>query len=222
MKLKIFILLLLVSSCSTTQNNKDAKMATQRPSVRCMENSPERREEEGCTILTNRPLVGSLTKTVYWHLDRFDSLEAAMKAAGPNSVATEAHGSFWLVTVEMGAEDCHANQHVTRIGPLALPPSDRYLMRVLSSLLEPGSTTPIHTHSGPEVFYVVDGEQCVEMSEVGQHLSVGQSFIVPGNTVHRGRVIGSKARRALALILYDAAYPASNDLDNATPIASCK
>lgn len=222
MKLKIFILLLFVSSCSTTQNNKDAKMATQRPSVKCMENSPERRGEEGCTILTNRPLVGSLTKTVYWHIDRFDSLETAMKAAGPNSVATEAHGSFWLLTVEMRAEDCQAGQHVTRIGPLTLPPADRYLMRVLSSLLEPGSSTPIHTHSGPEVFYVIDGEQCIEMPEAGQRLSVGQSFIVPGNTVHRGRVIGSKARRALALILYDAAYPASHDLDNTTPIVSCK
>jgi quercetin dioxygenase-like cupin family protein len=222
MKLKNFILLLLLSSCSTTRNNKPAEMAIQHPSVKCMENSPERRGEEGCTILTNRPLIGSLTKTVYWHIDRFDSLETAMKAAGPNSVATEAHGSFWLLTVEMRAEDCRAGQHVNRIGPLTLPPSDQYLMRVLSSLLEPGSTTPIHKHSGPEVFYVVDGEQCIEMSEAGQHLSVGQSFIVPGNTIHRGRVIGSKARRALALVLYNAAYPASYDLDNATPIVSCK
>lgn len=192
MELKIFILLLFASSCSTTRNNKAAAVAIDRPSVKCMENSPERRGEEGCTILTNRPLIGSLTKTVYWHIDRFDSLEAAMKAAGPNSVATGAHGSFWLLTVEMKVEDCHAGQHVTRIGPLTLPPSDGYLMRVLSSLLEPGSTTPIHTHSGPEVFYVVDGEQCIEMPEAAQHLSVGQSFIVPGNTVHRGRLPGQK------------------------------
>ncbi len=213
---------LFASSCSTTRNNKDVKIATQRPSVKCMENSPERQGKEGCTILTDRPLAGSLTNTIYWHIDRFGSLEAAMKAAGPNSVATEAHGFFWLLTIAMNAENCAASQHVAQLGPFALPPADQYQMRVLSSMLEPGSTTPIHTHSGPEIFYIVDGEQCIEMSGTSQHLSNGQSYIVPGSSIHRGRVIGSKARRGLALILYNAAYPASHDLDSATPVVSCK
>lgn len=225
MKLKIFVPLifsLFVSSCLTTRNNKDAKLAEQRPPVKCMENSPERYGEEGCTILANRPLVGSLTKAVYWHIDRFDSLKAAIKAAGPNSVATEAHGSFWLLTVETSDEDHHSGQHIARIGPLALPVADRYSMRVQSSLLKPGGTTPVHTHSGPEVFYIVDGEQCIAMPEGGQHLSLGQFYIVPSGNVHQGRVIGSIARRALALILYDAAYPASHDLNNPPSLVSCK
>ncbi len=225
MKLKSSFCLLFflsASSCSTTRNIEDARSAQQRPSVKCMENSPERRGEEGCTILTNRLLVGPPTKTIYWHIDRFDSLEAAMKAAGPNSVATEAHGSFWLLTVETKAEDHHNGQHIAQIGPFELPPADRYMMRVMSSLLMPGSTTPIHTHSGPEVFYIVDGEQCLERSESSQRLGAGQSYIVPGGSVHRGRVIGSTARRALTLILYDGAYPASKDLGDTTPIVLCK
>jgi len=59
-----------------------------------MENSPEQRGEEGCTILTNRPLVSPVAKIVYWHIDHFESLDTAVKAANANSVATEAHGSF--------------------------------------------------------------------------------------------------------------------------------
>lgn len=216
------ILFLLVCSCATTRDNKNAKVAITRSPVKCMENSPERRGEEGCTILTNRLLVGSLAKTLYWHIDRFNSLEAAMKAAGANSVATEAHGSFWLLTVGAKAGDHQGGEHIDEIGPFELPPADRYMMRVLSSLLMPGSTTPIHTHSGPEVFYIVGGEQCIERSESSQRLGAGQSYLVPGNSAHRGRVIGSTPRRALALILYDAAYPASRDLDNATPLVSCK
>jgi quercetin dioxygenase-like cupin family protein len=225
MRLKIFIpliLSLLLCFCTTTRNSKDEKPGTQRPGVKCMENSPERRGEEGCTILTDRPFVGPLAKSIYWHIDRFESLEAATKAAGPNSVATEAHGSFWLLTAETRDEDHHGGHHVAQIGPLDLPSASRYTMRVLSSSLAPGSTTPIHTHSGPEAFYIVDGEQCIEMSYTGQHLTAGQSFIVPVNTVHRGRVIGSRSRRALGLILYDAVYPASKDLGLATPISSCK
>ncbi len=146
------ILSLLVCSCATTSSNKNKKISTQRPSVKCMENSPERQGKEGCTILTDRQLAGSSSRTVYWHIDRFESIEAAIKAAGPNSVATEAHGSFWLLTVETRAEDHYVGQHVAQLGPLELGPADSYTMRVLSSLLEPGSTTPIHTHSGPEVF----------------------------------------------------------------------
>src|ERR1700754_1912751 len=212
MKLKFLILsiLLIVFSCLNAQNNTDQKIA-QRPSVKCMENSPERRGQECCSILSDRHLIGLLPKTVYWHLDRFDSLEAAIKAAGPNSVATEAHGYFWLVTVETKPEEHLVGKHVAQIGPIDLPAADQYTMRVLSSLLMPGSTTPIHTHSGPEVFYIVDGEQCIERSESSHHLSAGQSFVVPAKSVHRGRVIGSKARRALALVLYNAAYPASQD-----------
>ena len=194
----------------------------QRPPVKCAEDSPERRGEEGCTILASRPLLGSLAKPVYWHIDRFDSLEAARKAAGPDGVAAEAHGSVWLATVEAQSEEHHGGRHVAWIGPLTLPAADRYTMRVQSSLLLPGAATPVHTHSGPEVFYVVDGEQCLETQEVGNRLSAGQSLVLPADVIHRGRVTKSGGRRALALIVHDAARPASHDLADPPPLVSCK
>jgi quercetin dioxygenase-like cupin family protein len=80
----------------------------------------------------------------------------------------------------------------------------------------------VHTHSGPEVFYVVAGEQCLETPEAGQHLNAGQSYVLPTGVVHRGRVIGSGVRRAPALILYDSAHPASHDLDDAPPLVACQ
>ena len=76
----------------------------EQPLVRCIEDSPERRGKEGCTILATKPLGGPVTRPVYWHIDRFDSLEAAEKAAGVNGVAAEAHGSAWLMTVEPAAD----------------------------------------------------------------------------------------------------------------------
>lgn len=154
--------------------------AQERPPVKCIEGFPERRGEEGCTILASRPLLGSLIKPAYWHIDRFDSLKAANKAAGPDGVAAEAHGSVWLMTVEAKTDEHHGGRHVASIGPLALPTAERYSMRVQSSLLSPGTTTPLHTHSGPEVFYVIAGEQCLETPEVSQRLVAGQSLRLTG------------------------------------------
>ena len=225
MRSESFILImfsLFISSCSSTRSNKDANIKEARPPVKCMENSPERLGEEGCTILANRAIVGPLSENVYWHIDRFDSFDAARKAVGPNDVAVEAHGSFWRLSLEAKIEDHHGGHHVTWVGPLLLPASGRHSMRVQSSLLMPGATTPAHTHPGPEVLYIVDGQQCTEMPGKAELLSAGQSYVVPAGTIHRGRVIGSKARRILALNLYDAEHPTSHDLENPPQLGTCK
>lgn len=196
--------------------------ASQRPPTRCAPDSPERRGEEGCTILASRPLVGSTAAPVYWHIDRYDSLNAAKKAAGPDSVAAEAHGTAWLLTVEGRTERPHGGRHVAWIGPLALPAADRYTMRILSTLLMPGGSTPVHTHSGPEVFFVVSGEQCLETRSEARRLTPGSSYVVPVDTIHRGRVVGSGPRRALALVLHDAARPMSHDLAAPPQLTPCE
>lgn len=215
------VIVLLQTSCSGNRDNK-VEVTQQRAPVKCMENSPERRGEEGCTILANRPLVGSLNDSVYWHLDQYETLQAAQEATGPNSVAAEAHGSFWLLTVEPKTDQHSSASHIAWIGPIEPPNAADYMMRVQSSLLTPGSTTYAHQHSGPEVIYVVDGEQCMETANTGNRIGAGQSLIVPTGGVHRGTVSGSQVRRALALILYDSARPASEDLKDTKGLVECK
>jgi quercetin dioxygenase-like cupin family protein len=208
-------ILLIIALCTLAT-------AQERTPVKCVENSPERRGEEGCTILTSRPMVGPITGPLYWHIDRFDSLDAAKKAAGPNSVAAEAHGGVWLMTVESKSKTHHGGSHVARIGPLVLPPADGYTMNVRSTLLKRGASTPVHTHSGPEVFYIVLGEQCLETQKAGNRLRTRKSFVVPSEQVHRGRVHNSEMRGALTLVLHDSRRPGSSDLADPPPLRSCK
>lgn len=208
-------ILIVLAVCTLTAAQKRAP-------VKCTADSPERRGEEGCTILASRPLHDSLTRPLYWHIDRFDSLDVAKKAAGPDGVAAEAHGSMWLMTVEAKAEEHHGGRHVAWIGPLELAVADGYSMRVQSSLLRLGSTTPAHAHPGPEVIYIVDGEQCMETPEIGHRLGAGQSLVLPAGVIHRGRVTGSSVRRAFGLVLYDAARPASHDLTDPPPLIACR
>lgn len=196
--------------------------AQERAPVKCFENSPERRGEEGCTILTSRPLIGPVNGPLYWHIDRFDSLDAAKKAAGPNGVATDAHGGVWLVTVERKGKAHHGGRHVEWIGPLILPAAETYTMNVRSTLLKDGALTPVHTHSGPEVFYIVLGEQCLETQKVGHLLPAGKFLILPTDQIHRGRVQRAGMRGALTLVLHDSARPASSDLSDPPPLIPCK
>src|SRR5882757_4381941 len=66
----------------------------------CVENSPERRGEIGCSIIEKKTLPVSLKEPAFWHIDRFDSPERARAAVGAASVAFEADGIPWLMTIE--------------------------------------------------------------------------------------------------------------------------
>lgn len=196
--------------------------AQDRSAVKCAPDSPERRGEEGCTILANRPLQGPVPRTVYWHIDRFNSLDDANRGAGPNGVATEAHGGVWLMTVEGRGKEHHGGRHVAWIGPFTLPAARDYTMNVRSSLLKQGASTPVHRHSGPEVFYIVVGEQCLETERTGHRIVAGKSLILPTDMIHRGRVQTASMRGALTLVLHDSERPASLDLLDPPPLIPCK
>jgi hypothetical protein len=52
-----------------------AAVAQEEP--QCVENSPERCGEIGCSIVENKALPADLGDSVYWHVDRFESGERA-------------------------------------------------------------------------------------------------------------------------------------------------
>ena len=69
-----------------------ANMAGAQLAPLCVENSPERRGEVGCSIIENKPLPDGLKEPLFWHIDTLDSPERARAVAGPTSVAFEADG----------------------------------------------------------------------------------------------------------------------------------
>ena len=208
------VILVAVVACGFT-------VAAGQASGQCIENSPERRGEEGCTILENKPLLGPVTKPLYWHIDRFDSLEGARAVAGPDSVAAEAHGSVWLMSVEPQTDDHRGGRHVAMVGPLALPPAAGYSMQVMSALFKPGTASGVHNHPGPEVFYMVAGEQCLETPQGGYRTGVGQAHVAQAGVPMRVKATGSTLRRALVLILHDAAHPAIHNLEEQATVVAC-
>src|SRR5258707_15792243 len=92
----------------------------------CVENSPERRGEIGCSLVENKVLPATLKEPLFWHIDRFDSGERARAAVDPVSVALEAHGTWWLLTTESGIDDHHGGRHVAQVKLPSLPPALKY------------------------------------------------------------------------------------------------
>jgi quercetin dioxygenase-like cupin family protein len=188
----------------------------------CVENSPERRGEIGCSLVEDKPLPATLKEPLFWHIDRFDSGERARAAVRPASIAFEAHGTWWLLTIEATVDDHHGGRHVTQVKLPPLPPAPKYSMLAMSAYIESGLTSRVHHHSGVEAFYVVDGEQCLETPTRAFKMLKGGTLAVPAGVTMRLVATGSTPRRALAVIVYDSAQPPPTRMKTGPQLVSCK
>jgi quercetin dioxygenase-like cupin family protein len=190
----------------------------------CVENSPERRGEIGCSLVENKSLPLDLKASLVWHIDRFKTEAAAKAAVGPTSVAFSAHGVAWLMTIETAATDHHGGQHVAAAALPALPPAEKYAMLAMSAYVPSGLTSRFHHHSGVEGFFVVDGQQCLETADRTHVMNEGDVLVVPAGIAMRLVATGPTPRRALAVIVYDASQPPTTRMEGeATPqLMSCK
>ena len=113
---------------------------------------------------------------------------------------------------------------MAQVGPLPLPRAEKYAMMVQSALFTPGMYSVVHHHSGVEAVYVIDGEACYETPTRAAELRKGETLALPGGTQMRAVVTGSKPRHVLAVIIHDAAQPATMRMDEGTgpSLVECK
>ncbi|TIL23032.1 MAG: cupin domain-containing protein [Mesorhizobium sp.] len=113
---------------------------------------------------------------LYWRLENFPTLAQAQSAAGPTSLAAEVAGKVWLFT--LGAKDgsTTGGTKVVEIGPVPPISASEYLLRVNRAGGAPGVKTKIHTHPGPEAFYVLAGK-------LGQRTPHGVAYAEAGTTM---------------------------------------
>jgi quercetin dioxygenase-like cupin family protein len=163
-------------------------------------------EQSGPACLLVRAELPSLPSgKVFWHLDRFPSKESAEAALTPTSVVVESFGSIWLFTLARKVWHPKGGEHVSTVGPLSVAPATRYAAEYLRSIFTPGTTAPLHVHSGPEAFFAVSGDTCLETpSGVRTARGPRTSLIIEAGPPMLLMAIGSVPRRGFALILHDA------------------
>lgn len=113
---------------------------------------------------------------LYWRVENFPTLTQAQGAVGPTSLAAEVAGKAWLFTLGPKDGSTPDGTKVAEIGPLPPISASEYLLRINRAGGAPGAKSSIHTHPGPEVFYVLSGK-------LGQRTPHGVAYAEAGTTM---------------------------------------
>lgn len=92
----------------------------------------------------------------------------------------------------------------------------------MEATFRPGGSVAAHRHPGPELWYTLSGEQCLETPDGKTVARAGESTIIPGGTPMALLARGTELRRSLVLILHDASQPASTCIQDWTPQGLCR
>ena len=87
----------------------------------------------------------------------------------------------------------------------------------------PGMKSAIHRHSGPEAWYTMKGETCLETPDGTQVGRPGNPpVIVPGGQPMELTATGKAKRESLVLILHDASQPPTSMESTWKPRGLCQ
>jgi quercetin dioxygenase-like cupin family protein len=184
----------------------------------------QRTQEIGCWIMADDP-IGQLVKSpMFWHLDSYTTRAAAEVDKGPRGTVLESLGKIWLMSIENDKWRPGHGNRVAEIGPLPIVAGEKYSAQYMEAIFTPGMTAPAHTHSGPEAWYTMAGETCLETSDgrvqVGR--AGGPAVIVPSGLSMHLTATGTEQRRALVLILHETSKPATTQMPDWVPKGLCK
>jgi quercetin dioxygenase-like cupin family protein len=183
----------------------------------------ERSKDIGCWILADSPIGALMKSPVFWHLDVYSTRAAAEEDKGPTSTIIEAQGKAWLMTIEAQNGHPRHGERVGNIGPLEVNAGENYSAQYMEVVFMPGMTSLAHLHGGPEAWYMLSGEGCLETSDGKIHFarSGGPPMIVPAGLKMFLTTTGKEQRRAIALILHETSKPATTQVQDWKPKGLC-
>jgi len=181
----------------------------------------KRTGEAGCYLLAVVPLGNLPPGPLFWHLYAFPDSAAAEAAAGPRSTVVEAHGRVWLFVIAEQGWRVTGGERIAALGPFEGRSAVQYTAHYAEAMFPPNMQTVVHQHHGIEASYVIAGAECVE-TPAGRIVShAGEGAVVAEDTPMQLRNPGPGARRAVALILHDAAHHWSVPAPNWRPSGLC-
>ena len=183
-------------------------VSAQQPKLISCQPIANRTQPEGCWIIADKP-VGKLSGPVYWTLDTYPTRGNAEHDNTSDSSILQALGRVWLFTIGQKPAPPTTGTRIAQIGPLPVKPGESYSAQFMEGILQPGSVSRTHVHSGPEPFYTEAGESCLETPAGKQVGSQGHGIIVPEGTPMELVASGTETRRGIILVLHATDRPAT-------------
>jgi quercetin dioxygenase-like cupin family protein len=190
---------------------------------RCVPVSERAGRELGCFVMASNSLGRLGQAPIYWHIDTYPSRAAAEAAKGPRGTVVQSLGKVWLFTIAEPGWRPTSGERVAEIGPLPIDADAAYTAVYMEAVFEPGMKSAVHRHSGPEAWYTLTGETCLETPEgtmIGR--AGGEYVIVPGGPPMELTATGKDVRRAEVLILHDSAKPPGSPAPDWQPKGLCR
>ena len=110
------------------------------------------------TPLAEKKIAELPAGELYWQVENFPTRAEADAATGPTALVAEAEGKIWLFKLGSKGTATVGGNKAVEIGPVPRITASSYLLRINSGIAPPGAKTKVHTHPGPEAFYVLSGE----------------------------------------------------------------
>jgi quercetin dioxygenase-like cupin family protein len=190
---------------------------------KCIPVSERAGREFGCFIVASHAIGALKQSPSYWHITSFPTRTAAAEQGqDARSTVIEALGKVWLMTIADPNWHAAGGTRVAKIGPLPIMPGTDYTAQFMEAVFQPGMKSTVHRHSGPEAWYTLSGESCLETPQgrmVGR--AGGSQVIVPGGPPMELTASGSGTRKALVLILHDSGQPATTPASDWHPKGLC-
>jgi quercetin dioxygenase-like cupin family protein len=172
--------------------------------VACVDVPPgERRPEFGCFNVGTISGLHFSQASVYWHLREFPDKKAAEAAKSLAGIVVVEDGRVWLSEFGRRNMPLRGGKAIAVIGPMQLPPAKSYVAVLSYAVMRPGDSSRVHTHPGPEGWYVLAGEQCLETPLGANRAEAGGTMTVRPNIPMELMVTGTVLRRAFALVIHD-------------------
>ncbi len=113
---------------------------------------------------------------LYWRIENLPTLAEARAAAGEAALAAEVAGKVWLFTLGPKDGTTPGASKAAEIGPVPVIAAPEYLLRINHAGGPAGAKTPVHSHPGPEAFYVLTGRLGMKTPNGVMHADAGRTM----------------------------------------------
>lgn len=183
--------MLLLLSSMIGQTHHDNAAGTSPVPGGCAEPAAANVGKSGC-YASGELRIERSPQTIYWHIYRFSNRHSAKAEAArhPWSSVAASHGRTWLFVLGPRRLNVGIGERVAAIGPMPLPRGKPMMARFLESDFPAGMRTRVHSHPGPEGFYVVQGEQCMDTPTGRTKIAAGGTHVVRGGPHMQAATMG--------------------------------